>query len=289
MRRISDAEEPPADLLRLISDARRVAVLSGAGISAESGVPTFREVQTGLWERFSAQDLATVEAYEANPALVWTWYRWRQALIDAVDPNPGHRALADWQRSLTADGGILHISTQNVDDLHERAGAEVLGHLHGAIAAHRCVDCGTQARLPRPTYDGSVPPEDAEEPPVCEACGRGRLRPGVVWFGEMLPMDAFEAAAESVRSADLVLVVGTSGIVQPAASLPLLALEHGTPLVEVNPEDTELTECMDFAVRGGSGQMLPRLLAAAGVLAPGASTPDAAAPGAADTDPRRNR
>lgn len=266
MRRISDADQLPRELLDLIVEARYVAVLSGAGISAESGVPTFREVQTGLWERFSAQDLATVEAYEADPALVWTWYRWRQALIEAVEPNPGHRALAAWQQHLVAGSGRLSISTQNVDDLHERAGAEVLGHLHGAIAAHRCLDCGAEATLPSPEYDGSVPPENPEEPPFCSVCGTGRLRPGVVWFGEMLPMDAFEAAAESVRTADLVLVVGTSGIVQPAASLPLLALERGTPLVEVNPEDTELTEYMDYAVRGGSGQMIPRLLAAAGVL-----------------------
>ncbi|WP_261624835.1 SIR2 family NAD-dependent protein deacylase [Nesterenkonia marinintestina] len=266
MRRISDVDDLPGELLDLIASARRPAVLSGAGISAESGIPTFREVQTGLWERFSAQDLATVEAFEADPALVWTWYRWRQALIDAVDPNPGHRALAEWQHRLAAAGGRLSISTQNVDDLHERAGAEVLGHLHGAIAAHRCADCGAPAQLPPPRYDGSVPPAESEDPPACESCDRGKLRPGVVWFGEMLPMEAFEAAAESVRSADLVLVVGTSGIVQPAASLPLLALERGTALVEVNPEDTELTEVMDFAVRGGSGEMLPHLLTAAGVL-----------------------
>lgn len=286
MRRIHDADDLPACLLDAVSAARRVAVLSGAGISAESGVPTFREVQTGLWERFSAQDLATVEAFEADPALVWTWYRWRQALIEAVDPNPGHHALAAWQHGLAASGGRLDISTQNVDDLHERAGAEVLGHLHGAIAAHRCAECGAEAQLPRPDYDGAVPPETSEEPPVCTRCGRGRLRPGVVWFGEMLPMDAFEAAAESVRSADLVLVVGTSGIVQPAASLPLLALERGTPLVEVNPEDTELTEVMDFAVRGGSGEGLPRLLAAAGVIGDPDGETDAETDGEADGEPR---
>lgn len=246
------------EVLELARNAQRVAVLSGAGISAESGVPTFREVQTGLWERFSAQDLATVDAFEADPALVWTWYRWRQSLILQVDPNPGHIALAGWQQALQDAGGELTIATQNVDDLHERAGAEVLGHLHGSIFAHRCLECAEPTELPAPDYNGFEAPPEPEQPPPCAQCG-GLIRPGVVWFGEMLPMEAFEAASASIRSADLVLVVGTSGIVQPAASLPLLALERGTPLIEVNPEPTDLTEVMDYSLRGASGVMLPQL------------------------------
>ncbi|MGO1193561.1 MAG: SIR2 family NAD-dependent protein deacylase [Nesterenkonia sp.] len=257
---VEESERITDDVAELTAAASRVAVLSGAGISAESGVPTFREAQTGLWERFSAEDLATVEAFENDPALVWTWYRWRQSLIQAVEPNPGHQALADWQRNLRALGGELSIATQNVDDLHERAGAEVLGHLHGSIFAHRCGECGASAELSPPQYDGFQPPAQPESPPHCAECAHGMLRPNVVWFGEMLPAEAFEAASAAIRSADLVLVVGTSGIVQPAASLPLLALERGTSLVEVNPEPTELTEVMDYSLRGTSGELLPQLV-----------------------------
>lgn len=260
---VEESERITDDVAELTATASRVAVLSGAGISAESGVPTFREAQTGLWERFSAEDLATVEAFENDPALVWTWYRWRQSLIQTVEPNPGHRALADWQQNLRVRGGELSIATQNVDDLHERAGAEVLGHLHGSIFTHRCGECGAPAELPTPQYDGFEPPARSESPPTCAECAAGMLRPNVVWFGEMLPSEAFEAASAAVRSADLVLVVGTSGIVQPAASLPLLALERGTPLVEVNPEPTGLTEVMDYSLRGSSGVLLPQLVEAA--------------------------
>lgn len=259
---VKEAEQITDDVAELVASAHRVAVLTGAGISAESGVPTFREAQTGLWERFSAEDLATVEAFENDPALVWTWYRWRQSLIQAVEPNPGHSALADWQAQLRARQGELSIVTQNVDDLHERAGAEVLGHLHGSIFTHRCVECAEPAELPAPQYNGFEPPSDSEQPPACLACAHGVLRPNVVWFGEMLPTEAFEAASAAIRSADLVLVVGTSGIVQPAASLPLLAMERRTPLVEVNPEPTELTELMDHSLRGSSGVLLPQMAAA---------------------------
>lgn len=261
---VETAEGITDKVAQLVASTSRVVVLTGAGISAESGVPTFREVQTGLWERFSAEDLATVEAFENNPALVWTWYRWRQSLILGVDPNPGHIALRDWQKLLASDGGSLSIVTQNVDDLHERAGADVLGHLHGSIFTHRCTECAAPAQLPDPQYNGWESPPHPEDPPTCGKCGQGRLRPEVVWFGEMLPVDAFDAASAAIRAADLVLVVGTSGLVQPAASLPLLALERGTALVEINPEATELTEVMDYSLRGPSGVLLPQLVNAAG-------------------------
>lgn len=255
-------DEVTEDLAALVRSASRVAVLTGAGISAESGVPTFREAQTGLWEQFSAEDLATTEAFMNAPPLVWTWYRWRQSLILQVDPNPGHTALAQWQRRLADAGGELSISTQNVDDLHERAGAEVLAHLHGSIFDHRCVECAEEAELPTPGYDGFQHPPAPEDPPVCGSCG-GHMRPGVVWFGETLPRQAFDSTSAAIRSADVVIVAGTSGIVQPAASLPLLALERGTPLIEVNPEWTELSDAMDYCLRGPSGTMLPALADAA--------------------------
>lgn len=259
MRSLNVSDTVPDELAEIARGAHRVVALSGAGVSAESGVPTFREVTTGLWERFSPEDLANPEAFEADPALVWTWYRWRQALVRQVEPNPGHRALADWQKLLRERGGELTVCTQNVDDLHERAGAEVLAHLHGSINAHRCTDCGEHADLLPPQHDGVTEPPEPEDPPVCAECGEGFLRPDIVWFGEALPAEQFEATSEAIRSADLVLVVGTSGMVQPAASLPLLALERGTPLVEVNPEETMLTETVDFALRGASGRMLPEL------------------------------
>lgn len=256
---LDELTEAVAELRACVAGARRAVVLSGAGMSAESGVPTFREVQTGLWERFSPEDLATTEAFEAHPDLVWTWYRWRQALIGQVAPNPGHVAVARWQQYLSAHGGSLSVVTQNVDDLHERAGAQVLAHLHGTISAHRCFECGMPHELPAPEGNGQDMPPAAEQPPACTACG-GYVRPGVVWFGEMLPMDAFDDAAAAVRAADCVVVVGTSGIVQPAASLPLLALERGSPLIEVNPQVSELTELMDYSLRGPSGVLLPQLL-----------------------------
>jgi len=255
----------PEEVVTLAREARRVAVFSGAGVSAESGVPTFREVQQGLWERFSAQDLATPEAFENDPALVHTWYRWRASLIAAVTPNPGHLALAQWQRSLRDRGGSLNIATQNVDDLHERAGAEVLAHLHGRIAAHHCHECGAPTELPPAHYDGAAPPAQPEDPPLCEVCEEGLIRPSVVWFGESLPVEDFEATAAAMQGADLILVVGTSGLVQPAASLPLLGMERGTPLIEINPEPTELSDAMHFRLRGPAGEVLPALVEAAGV------------------------
>lgn len=265
MRELSVTESVPEEVVTLVRESRQVVVLSGAGISAESGVPTFREVQTGLWERFSSEELATPDAFEADPALVWTWYRWRQSLIDAVEPNAGHAAVARWQDHLTSRGGWLAVITQNVDDLHERAGTEVLGHLHGRIAAHRCAECGHPVRLEAPAFDGRLSPPMPEHPPVCDVCEEGLLRPDVVWFGEMLPEADVDAATAAIRAADLIMVVGTSGIVHPAASLPLLGLERGVPLIEVNPEETGITEVMDFAIRGGSAQVLPPLLQAAGV------------------------
>ena len=253
-------EDLPPDLLELARTARTVTVLSGAGISAESGVPTFRDAGTGLWSRWSPEQLATPEAWAARPDLVWAWYLWRARLVRGLAPNAGHRALVRWSGSAR-----VHVVTQNVDDLHERAGSEVLAHLHGSLFAFRCSECG--APCPEHLVAGlhldrsaSLDDEPAPEPPpACPACG-GPVRPGVVWFGEALPAGAFDRAADAVAAADLVLVVGTSGLVQPAASLPLVAAGRGTPVVEINPEDTALTPHATWAVRAGSAQALPRLV-----------------------------
>ncbi|WP_298587494.1 NAD-dependent deacylase [uncultured Kocuria sp.] len=252
------------ELLELARSARTVTVLSGAGMSAESGVPTFRDAGTGLWARWSPEELATPEAWDADPELVWSWYLWRARQVRRLRPNAGHRAIARW-----AERARVHVVTQNVDDLHERAGSTVLAHLHGSLFAFRCSVCdapfpdrlvtGLSARTGRERSPGPEEPA-RERPPACRACG-GPVRPAVVWFGELLPEGAMDRAASAVAAADLVLVVGTSGLVQPAASLPLLAAGRGTPVVEVNPEDTALTPHADRTVRAGSAEALPRLLA----------------------------
>ncbi|MBC2590668.1 MULTISPECIES: SIR2 family NAD-dependent protein deacylase [Rhodococcus] len=243
---------PPARILDLARPARRVAVLTGAGMSAESGVPTFRDAQTGLWEHFDPADLATPEAWDRDPASVWAWYQWRVALVRRVQPNAGHRALARWGRTVD-----LSIVTQNVDDLHERAGSPVLSHLHGSLFSPRCAECGTPADLPAAPTE----PVARLDPPACGACG-GDVRPGVVWFGEPLPAGPWEAATASVLTADVVFVVGTSGIVYPAAGLPSLARRHGIPVVEVNPEQTDLSDRVDEVWRTTAAVGLPQLVAA---------------------------
>ena len=268
-----------AEVRALVSAARRPVVLSGAGMSAESGIPTFRDAQTGLWERFSAEQLATEEAFLADPDLVWSWYRWRARMVRARRPNPGHEAVARWQQRLDAlpdDGSSpassgapgLVVATQNVDDLHERAGARVLSHLHGSLFEFRCVLCSTPAEVdlgePAAGVDaGSEEDLQAQRlhiPPLCEVCRDGRLRPGIVWFGEMLPAAAWDRAYDALQRCDLCVVVGTSGLVQPAASLPLVALGAGAPVVEVNPDETELTDVVTHVLRGPAGQVLPALV-----------------------------
>lgn len=247
-------------VLDLARSARSVAVLSGAGVSAESGVPTFRTPETGLWARYSPQELATPEAWESDPEVVWSWYVQRARMVRSVQPNPGHVALSTW-----AQRASVTISTQNVDDLHERAGSQVLAHLHGSLFDFRCEDCqrpADQWQIAQLRLDSPVDPDPQPlTPPECLECD-SRIRPGVVWFGEALPLDAFQAAEEAMSRADLVLVVGTSGIVQPAASLPLTALGLGIPVVEINPEPTEFSAYADYEVRLPSGQALPQMVAA---------------------------
>ncbi|MCT2008362.1 NAD-dependent deacylase [Micrococcus lylae] len=248
-------------------------------MSAESGIPTFRDAQTGLWERFSAEQLATEEAFLADPKLVWSWYRWRARMVRARQPNPGHEAVARWQQRLDSvpdDGSSpeaggapgLVVATQNVDDLHERAGTRVLSHLHGSLFEFRCVLCQSPADVDLGELDQGVEAGSEEDleaqrlhtPPRCEVCGEGRLRPGIVWFGEMLPPAAWDRAYDALERCDLCVVVGTSGLVQPAASLPLVALGAGAPVVEVNPDQTELTDAVTHVLRGAAGQLLPTLV-----------------------------
>jgi NAD-dependent deacetylase len=244
-------------VLELARRARRVCVLTGAGMSAESGIPTFRDAQVGLWERFDPLELATPAAWAADPALVWAWYAWRAGLVVRALPHAGHLALTRWQRRAGVD---LTIVTQNVDDLHERAGSAVLAHLHGSLFALRCSACGLPSDA---AYPDLAEPVGHLDPPTCPACG-GRVRPGVVWFDEALPEDAFLASADAARAADLVLVVGTSGRVHPAATLPHLAAARGVPVVEVNPRESAVSEAADEVWRAPAASALPSLVDALG-------------------------
>ena len=226
--------------------AQRIAVLTGAGISAESGVPTFRDAQTGLWARFDPQQLATEEAFRANPSLVWDWYAYRCGLIAKVAPNAGHLALADFGRRHPAR---LTLITQNVDGLHQRAGSAGVLALHGNIFEDKWVDA--------PKACCKQDAAAAGRPPYCDRCGN-LLRPAVVWFGEALPLQTLDEAQAAAKSCDLMLVVGTSGVVYPAAGLAHMA---GGRVVIVNPEPTELDDAADAVLRGTAAQLLPALLA----------------------------
>jgi NAD-dependent deacetylase len=237
--------EPPRVLISALRDSSRTVVLTGSGISAESGVPTFREAQTGLWERFDPQELATPEAFARDPRLVWDWYAWRRKLVAEACPNPGHLAIAEMQHLVQN----LTLVTQNVDGLHQRAGSRDVIELHGNIRRTKCPVEGTTVD----NYD------ESESPPLCPSCG-APLRPDVVWFGEMLPAEAIEAASEAALGADVFLSVGTSSLVYPAAGLPFEAVENGATLVEVNPETTPLTPRADFTLHGPAGDVLPRLI-----------------------------
>ena len=239
----------PTDLIEELRQANHVAVLTGAGTSAESGVPTFREAQTGLWARYNPEELATPHAFQRNPKLVWEWYEWRRGLVTNAEPNPGHLALVEMAQYVPQ----LTLITQNVDGLHQRAGSDNVIELHGNIMRTKCFDDG------RIVTDW---PETDEKPPHCPHCN-GRLRPDVVWFGEGLPYDALGAAIEAAQSCDIFLSIGTSALVQPAASLPLQAVGNGRITVEINPQPTPITRQMTYALAGPSGEVLPALLAAA--------------------------
>jgi NAD-dependent deacetylase len=229
--------------LDALKGAESVVVSTGAGVSAESGVPTFRG-EEGLWKKFRAEELATFEAFQANPEIVWEWYNYRREIINKIRPNPGHYAIAQMAGLFER----FQLVTQNIDDLHRVAGSEDIVELHGNIKRNKCLECG------RISYD-----EKFEQiPPLC-GCG-GRIRPDVVWFGELLPAGAIERAFAVSKSCDLFFSVGTSGIVQPAASLPYTAKQHGAFVVEVNIEPTEISFIADLHLEGKSGEILPAVV-----------------------------
>jgi NAD-dependent deacetylase len=234
------------ELIRTLRAARHIAVLTGAGVSAESGIPTFREAQVGLWAQYRPEDLATPEAFERNPRLVWDWYAWRGEIVRRARPNPGHNALAEMQRHVAK----VSLITQNVDGFHQLAGSKGVIELHGSILRTKCsredvvIDQWT-------TGD--------ETPPRCPRCG-AYLRPDVVWFGERLPPAALEEAAQAANACGVFFSIGTSSLVEPAASLAGIALQHGAAVVEVNPTITPLTSQATFVLHGVSGEILPALI-----------------------------
>lgn len=241
---------------RFLREAKHVVVFTGAGASAESGIPTFRDALTGLWERFDPAELATFEAYRADPSLCWGWYEWRRRKVALAQPNGAHLAIAELANHVQK----LTVVTQNVDNLHERAGSQGVIHLHGSLHSPRCLDCGAVYTSLLPSE--ALPEEGARmEPPRCHVCG-GTVRPGVVWFGEMLPVEAWGKALTAAEDCDLVLSVGTSGIVYPAAELPLRALGRGVTVVHVNPARFEISGQEHF-LEGRASEMLPALLSAA--------------------------
>ena len=243
------AEGIPESLVETLRNAQSIAVLTGSGISAESGVPTFRDAQTGLWARYDPMDLATPEAFARDPRLVWEWYAWRRGLVEGAAPNSGHEALAQLERHVPE----FVLITQNVDGLHRRAGSQRIIELHGNIMRSKC---SLEAVILEPGED------DRDVPPSCPRCGAS-LRPYVVWFGEMLPQEALEEAFESAQNCDLFFSIGTSSLVQPAASLPFEALRSAVAVVEINLDETPLSRHAEYALRGRVGEVLPALVRAA--------------------------
>lgn len=249
----------------LLSQANSVCILTGAGISAESGIPTFRDKQTGLWEQYRAEDLANVQAFQRDPQLVWSWYQWRRNMVHDKQPNLAHHAIARWQQALTQTKeqtktqaktsnktGItrqIQLITQNVDDLHEQTGSQVT-HLHGHLWKNRCAACDT-------IYTEKVDYTN-NEVLSCPLCG-GYIRPDIVWFGESLPVTAWQYAEQSAVGCDVFMSIGTSSVVYPAAGLASLAKQSGASIIEVNPNPTQ-HPMVDVVLADKAGVVLPKLV-----------------------------
>lgn len=237
-------------LKEILSENSKVSVVTGAGVSKESGIPTFRG-KDGLWRNYNAMELATPESFATNPSLVWEWYQWRRGIIKPIEPNPGHDAIAAMERFFEN----FTLITQNIDGLHAKAGNKKILELHGNIWRVRCVEEGTVLDC----YDHPL----EEIPPKC-SCG-AFLRPHVVWFGEALDSSILTESFRKASESDLCLVIGTSGIVYPAAAIPVDAKNHGAYLAEVNPNPSNLTTAADEVIQGPSAEVLPELIEFAGI------------------------
>ncbi|MBT3336743.1 MAG: NAD-dependent deacylase [Anaerolineae bacterium] len=264
--------EISAELIRFLKKATRIAVLTGAGISAESGLKTFRDAQDGHWSKYRPEDLATPEAFARDPKLVWDWYAMRRNKVAEATPNPSHFALVEMEHRVSS----FTLITQNVDGYHRQAGSQNVLELHGNIQQVKCYDgCGVVDEWEEPVIASEAKqspsmhkeiaasqkhaPRNDTGVPRCEKCG-AYLRPDVVWFGESLPLGAFDAALEAAANCHIFFSIGTSGLVQPAASLAGEAHRQGAAVVEVNLDPTPLTPYVDFALHGKSGEILPKLV-----------------------------
>jgi NAD-dependent deacetylase len=242
---------PPSSIqqaCQAIASANSIVCLTGAGVSAESGVPTFRDAQTGLWSHYDPEKLASPDGFARDPGLVWRWYMWRLSLIEGTKPNAGHVALAELERKIAK----FTLVTQNVDDLHEQAGSQHVLHLHGRLNRFHCNQCLRPHLL-------TLEDQGAEQPPACQSCG-ALVRPGVVWFGETLPAQTLDAAIEAAQGCDLMVVAGTSGLVYPAAEVPSIAKKAGAVVIDINPHPGPISRLADLYLAGPSGEILPQLL-----------------------------
>jgi NAD-dependent deacetylase len=239
----------PEEVLQAARQARRVTLFTGAGMSAESGLPTFRDTQSGLWATYDPMTFASPQSWTDDPGLVWAWYQKRRHQLTAVEPNAGHHAVADW-----ATAADVQVITQNVDDLHERAGTSDVVHIHGRLLESHCDRCKTGYHIA-----AQEPRTLRMAPPQCE-CG-GLIRPSIVWFEEPMPHEEFSRAIGCAQTCDLLVIVGTSGVVYPAASLPQLARNRGASVIEINPDETELSDHADHTWRSTAAKALPALIA----------------------------
>lgn len=239
--------------------SKRVFFFTGAGISADSGIPTFRDKLTGLWERQDPRRLETADAFRENPALVWGWYLWRRRQVSQAEPNSAHSSIT----RLAKAGWDVSVVTQNIDDLHERAGSKGVVHLHGSLMNVKCFACHRQVEL---TLEKLQIADEGNliEPPRCTRCN-GRLRPGVVWFKENLPEDAWRSAVRLVKNCDLLISVGTSGVVTPAADIPEMAQASGATVIHVNLEDVGLGGANEIMLLGSAGEVLQTLIRSVGI------------------------
>lgn len=250
MKQLTSSDRCPEAIMRCLNAARSVAVLTGAGVSAESGIPTFRDAQQGLWADFDPLALASPEGFDADPERVWKWYQWRRALINENHPNAGHHALAEMESRIEQ----MTLITQNVDGFHQQAGSKQVLELHGNI--HRSICSRTGETID----DDWIARHCERQPPPSPHHPQGLARPGVVWFGEALDTQILDAAFNAASHCDLMIIAGTAGAVQPAASLPLMARDAGARLIDINPEHGEISALADWHLVGTSAHWLPELL-----------------------------
>lgn len=244
----------PVPLIQRLRGCKHLVIFTGAGVSQESGIPTFRDDMTGLWAKYNPAELATPSAFARQRDVVWGWYEYRRRVVMLSEPNPAHRAIVELAKAWPD----VTLITQNVDDLHERAGSRDVVHLHGSLHRPRCRGCGSPYEFPP-----GIPDDPSGQwrflPPQCERCG-GWIRPGVVWFGEDLPREAWKRAESAAGSCDVFLCVGSTLVVEPAASLPSVAVRKGACVIQVNPNRTELDHTATFNLRGKAGEVMERLL-----------------------------